>query len=347
MHLDGGDFLSDREGYRGGMTRNSAQASVTGVAHAVSGVVDTALDRLVVPGFSSIGYAVRRRLPTWPSDPAPGALEGREVVVTGASSGLGTAIAAQLLALGAHVHLVVRDLAKGEATARQLGGSTSVWRCDIADLDSVRTLAADLTASGGRLGGIVHNAGALPPERAESAQGHELTMALHVLGPVLMTELLLPVMRGEQARVVLVTSGGMYTQPLPVDDPEYRLGRYAGATAYARSKRTQVELLPVLNRRWAEAGATVHAMHPGWAATPGVSESLPGFERVTRPILRDVAAGADTATWLLAVDPHPPAGGLWHDRRRRPTSVLPRTRPSAEQRERMWRWVARSVGVAP
>jgi NAD(P)-dependent dehydrogenase (short-subunit alcohol dehydrogenase family) len=327
------------------MTPQPSKTRQERVAGAVGAVVDTALDRLVLPGFSSIGYAVRRRLPTWPADPPPDALAGREVVVTGASSGLGTETAAQLLALGAHVHLVVRDEAKGHETARALGGPTTVWRCDIADLDSVRQLTRDLLGSGARLHGVVHNAGALPPERAESPQGHELAMALHVLGPVLMTELLLPAMAGEQARVVFVTSGGMYTHSLPVDDPEYRQGTYAGATAYARSKRTQVELLPELGRRWSGGGAAVYATHPGWAATPGVSESLPGFERVTRPILRDVAAGADTTTWLLAVDPRPAGGGLWHDRRQRPTSVVPWTRPSEAERRRMWAWAAAATGL--
>ncbi len=312
----------------------------------VSAGVDTVLDRLVVPGFSSIGYAVRRRLPTWPDDPAPGALAGRQVLVTGATSGLGTETARQLGVLGAHAHLVVRNRELGQQVAAELPGPSTVWRCDVSDLDSVRALAADLTQAGVHLAGVVHNAGALPPERTESAQGHELTMALHVLGPVLMTELLSPSFEPD-ARVVLVTSGGMYTQPLPVEDPEYLRGEYAGATAYARSKRTQVELLPALDARWSGRGARTYATHPGWAATPGVSQSLPGFERVMRPILRDVASGTDTTTWLVATQPRPAGGGLWHDRRQRPSSVLPTTRTTPAQRERMWAWVAGELGLDP
>ena len=88
------------------------------VLSALSGVLDTALDRTVVPGFSKIGYAVRRRLPSWPADPRPGSLVGKHVVVTGATSGLGTATAHQLSDLGAHVHLVVRNAEKAEKVAR-------------------------------------------------------------------------------------------------------------------------------------------------------------------------------------------------------------------------------------
>ena len=298
-------------------------------------LTDSALDRTVAPGYSRLGLAVRTRLPGWPADPAPGSLAGRHVLVTGATSGLGTATADGLAALGAHVHVVVRDPAKAAAT---LDPEYSVWRCDVADLDDVRRFADEVVSSGLRFSGLVHNAGAMPPRRTESAQGHELTMAVHVLGPVAMTEALRPVLE-PRSRVVLVTSGGMYAQSLRDDDPEYVDGEYSPTTAYARSKRAQVELLPVLQRRWPDLD--VHASHPGWADTPGVQESLPRFRALTRPVLRDAAEGADTTVWLLAADPAPEPGRLWHDRRPRPTSHLARTRPTERQRQRLWDWVAR------
>ena len=309
--------------------------------------LDTALDRTVVPGFSKIGYAVRRRLPTWPADPAIGALAGRHVAVTGATSGLGTATARQLSDLGAHVHLIVRNTDKAVDIAAQLRGPSTTWKCDIGDLDSVRECAAQILAEGPSLDGLVHHAGAMPPERAESPQGHELSMSIHVLGPVLLTELLRPAMAGRDARVVMVTSGGMYAQKLPVDDPDYTSGEYSGSTAYARSKRTQVELLPLLTTRWAADGISVYAMHPGWAATPGVSDSLPGFDKVMGPVLRTVDTGADTTTWLVASQPRPRGGGLWMDRRERPTSYLPRTKPTSDERRRIWEWTADALDLTP
>lgn len=321
-------------------------ATVTGMSPLplpVARGVDTLLDRTVVPGFTRLGPAVRRRLPTWPDDPRPGVLAGRTAAVTGATSGLGLATAEGLARLGAHVRLVVRDTDRGERVRQQLvrdvpGAVATVDRCDVADLDDVRRFAAELDAD--RVDVLVHNAGALPAERTESPQGHELTMAVHVLGPVLMTELLRDRMARRDARVVLVTSGGMYAQPLRADDPAYTCGRYSGTTAYARSKRAQVELLPVLAARWAAERISVHATHPGWADTPGVVESLPGFHRLTGPLLRDPAEGADTTVWLAATEPTPPSGRLWHDRRDRPTHLLPRrTRTDAAERDRMWSWV--------
>ena len=310
--------------------------------------VDTLMNRLVAPGFTVLGPAVRRHLPTWPADPGPGALTGRVAAVTGASSGLGLATVEGLARLGAEVHLVVRDVEKGERVrseilARVPGATLVVDRCDVADLDDVRRFVRE--AGLDRLDVLVHNAGAMPPERTESPQGHEMTMALHVLGPVLMTELLRPALAGRAGRVIFVTSGGMYTQVLRADDPEYLKGDYSPTTAYARSKRAQVELMPALARRWGGDGVFVGSTHPGWADTPGVTTSLPTFHKLTKPLLRDADGGAETTVWLSAVQPVPETALLWHDRRDRPTHMLRKTRTGEAEKERAWAWVLDALGI--
>jgi NAD(P)-dependent dehydrogenase (short-subunit alcohol dehydrogenase family) len=310
--------------------------------------VDTLMDRTVAPGFTRIGPAVRSRLPGWPADPAPDALAGRTAAVTGATSGLGLATAEGFVRLGAAVHLVVRDEEKGARVRQQLeaavpGAQVTVDRCDVSDLEDVRRFAAEVDLD--RLDVLVHNAGSMSATRTESPQGHELSMSLHVLGPVLMTELLRPVLTGHDARVIFVTSGGMYGQALRADDPEYLRGEYSPTTSYARSKRAQVELLPVLAEHWSSDRIGVHATHPGWADTPGVVESLPKFHRLTGPLLRDAAGGADTTVWLAATTPQPRSGELWHDRRSRPTHLLRRTRTSDTERDTMWAWVREQTGL--
>ncbi len=315
----------------------------------LSRAVDTALDRTVVLGYAAPGHAIRQLLSTWPEDPAPDALQGKHVIVTGATSGLGTRTATDLAALGAHVHLLVRDPARAAEVGRSIEslgrGAHSIWRCDLADLESVLACAAQLRAAVPALHAIVHNAGILPATRQTDSTGHELTMGVHVLGPILLTEELLPALGGQAARVIFVTSGGMYAQALELDDLDYHDQPYRGSMAYARSKRAQVELLPVLQRRWAPRGLAVYATHPGWAASPGVTTSLPVFAKVTAPVLRRGEAGVDTTTWLVAVEPRPAGGGLWHDRRQRPTSYLRRTRPTEAQRRRLWEWVATETGI--
>lgn len=329
------------------MTRPAAEGERT----AGTAAVDTVLDRSVVGGYSRWGLALRRRLSGWPEDPPADALTGRTAIVTGANSGLGAAAAAGLARLGAHVHLAVRHREKGAAAAAELVADLpearlSVWRCDVSDLDDVSRFTAEFAAEVPRLDVVVHNAGVMPKERTESAQGHELTLATHVLGPLRMTEDLLPELTaGQNGRVILVTSGGMYTQRLPADDVEYRDSEYKGATAYARTKRIQVALLPILAERWSDAGVSVYGMHPGWADTPGVAGSLPGFRRLTRPLLRDPAEGADTTVWLAAASPRPPSGLLWHDRRPRSPHYLSRTRHSEVERRAVWAECAAAAGL--
>ena len=103
--------------------------------------IDTALDRTVAPGYTRLGPAIRRRLPTWPADPSPDALVGRTAAVTGATGGLGVATVEGLAKLGAAVRLVVRDVEKGERVRSEIlgrvrGAEITVDRCDLGDLDT-------------------------------------------------------------------------------------------------------------------------------------------------------------------------------------------------------------------
>jgi dehydrogenase/reductase SDR family member 12 len=313
-------------------------------------LIDTVLDRTVVLGYSRIGYRLRQH--GWSRiDPPPDALRDRTAVVTGANSGIGKAIAAGLAALGGTVVMTVRDQERGEQAraeiaATQPNANLQVAVCDVTDLAAVRTLAAELTSRLSQLDVIVHNAGVLPATRTETDDGHEITLATHVLGPALLTEQLAPLLaNSNDARVILMSSGGMYLQPLPADDPEYRDGHYRGATAYARTKRIQVALTRILADRWALQRISVYCMHPGWVDTPGVADALPGFRKLTSPILRSPAQGADTAVWLAATTPTPPTGRFWHDRRARAEHYLPCTRESDHDRQLLWRYCAQAIGI--
>lgn len=309
-------------------------------------LLDKLADRSVVFGYSKLGFLLRRR---WFDDLAPDASTGKVVLVTGASSGLGEATAAGVAALGATAVLVVRNAERGERTRADIlrqvpEANLAVAVCDVADLDDVRRFADEVLHRWPTIDAVVHNAGTLPAKRTESPQGHELTLATHVLGPLLLTERLRPALaRSAGARVILMSSGGMYSQGVPAD-VEYREGRYRGAVAYARTKRLQVAFTPLLARRYAADRITVHALHPGWADTPGVAGSLPGFHRITGPLLRTPAEGADTAVWLAATRPAPPSGRFWHDRRQRPTHYLPWRGDDPQAVHRAWTQCWAAVG---
>ena len=290
----------------------------------LTGVLDAALDRSIVLGYSKIGSGVRRRW--WPADPPVKAMAGKRVVVTGATAGLGEAMAKSFAELGATVHLLGRNQEKVKHSAGvlrgEVPGSVVIDEvCDVGDLEAVRAWTDDLSRRIDSLHGLVHNAGVMPKQRGETPQGHELQLACHVLGPQVMIEGLLPLLRNANgASVVFVTSGGMYSAPLSADDLESARGAYDGVRVYARTKRMQVVLADAWAQRLASADVRVESMHPGWAATPGVAEALPTFQKLTGPLLRDAADGADTAVWLVATRPPSRPPHFWHDRAQRPTT---------------------------
>lgn len=311
-------------------------------------LIDKGLDLTVVGGFSRIGYVVRRR--GW-RDLEPGALEGRLVVITGPTSGLGFAAAVAMRRLGASLVLVGRDggrLARTSASLRAdraNGGDLVEVVADMGDLDAVEAATSSIRALGAPVHALVHNAGALDGTRGVSPQGIEQTIATHVVGPHLMTSTLLSAT--EVARVITVSSGGMYASSLPDlssgGSLEMPADRYDGTKQYSIAKRAQV----TLNELWAERvpGTWFGAMHPGWADTPGVRSSIPGFAKVTGPILRTAEQGADTIVWLVATDEALPTGRFWSDRAERPVHRVPGTRgadtPAA--RAALWDWCDQAI----
>ncbi|MDJ0855232.1 MAG: SDR family NAD(P)-dependent oxidoreductase [Desulfobacterales bacterium] len=295
-------------------------------------------DRLVIPGmagFTRLGYRLGRR--RWPLAPRP--LTGRRILLTGGTSGIGLAAAHQFLTLGADLTLVGRDPDKTAAIVRGLRRQSpaAVVDFEIADLSrlaAVRDLARRLRQRGGPIHVLINNAGALFNRRDDTPEGFERTLATDLLSPYLLTRLLLPALAATPgARIVNVSSGGMYTQKIHPDDLNYNRGVYDGPTAYARAKRGLVILSEVWAADLRERHVAVHAMHPGWVDTPGLQSSLPGFYRLVRPLLRTPDEGADTITWLAA---SPVAGrtrGLfWLDRTPRTTHILPGTRETPAER---------------
>ena len=258
------------------------------------------------------------------------------MLVTGATSGLGLAAAEGFARLGARVWLLARDRLRGaqaRATVvdRSGGAEVHVGICDLSDLGSVREFAASFRAQTPRLDVLVNNAGVLANTRTLSADGIELTFATNVVGPFLLTNLLIPLLQQERSLAdcqrVLRRD---YTQRIRVDDLQMASANYDGTTAYARAKRAQVILTDLWAERLRGSGVVVQAMHPGWADTPGVRASLPRFYTVTKPFLRTPEQGADTILWLgAAPEPGHSSGKFWHDRVARPTHLLPRTRETA------------------
>jgi dehydrogenase/reductase SDR family protein 12 len=299
------------------------------------------LDRMVLPGalgFTRFGYERRRK--TW--RPISESLEGRTAVITGATSGLGRVVAEQLSGLGARVVLVGRSLEKLERAAEEIVESTgnrdaAVEKADLGLMSEVRSLAHRLLRNEKVIHILVNNAAVLPVEKSQTTEGLETAFATDLMSPYLLTRLLIPRLReSAPARIINVSSGGMYLSGIDPDQLENPEGRYDGARAYARAKRG----LMILTELWAaelqDSGVVVNAMHPGWADTPGVQDSLPGFHKLTRLVLRTPEQGADTIVWLAAAtEAGNVSGKLWLDREPHLAAILPGTEGDPEQRAQL------------
>jgi dehydrogenase/reductase SDR family protein 12 len=309
-------------------------------------IVDEALEATVVGSFSRLGYVVRERVGHWTDPPS---MEGKVALVTGATSGLGLAIATRLAGLGAGIRFLARDSKRAAAASSSITSATgnpdvSYGIADLSDLASVRSFSTSFRSAEARLDVIIHNAGALSRNYQTSRDGIEVTVATQLVAPFLLTTELLPLLSASTpSRVITVSSGGMYAERFDLAQLEMTPETYNGVTAYARAKRAQVVLNHEWARRQSHAGIVFHSMHPGWADTPGIQASLPAFHRLMGPLLRSPDEGADTAVWLAASRQGASGSGcFWHDRRRRWEHKLPwtRTADTVAERDQLWDWCA-------
>ena len=196
-------------------------------------------------------------------------LDGKTMLVTGATDGLGKLTAKALAGQGATVLLHGRDQAKGEAGLAELKAATGnqkleFHRADLALLAEVRGLAQAVLARHDRLDVLVNNAGVAlfgDKPRQVSRDGLELHFQVNYLAPFLLTHLLLPAIRASApARIVNVSSIGQG----PIDFDDVQLERsYSGLDAYRQSKLAQVMFTIDLAERLKGTGVTVTALHPG------------------------------------------------------------------------------------
>jgi NAD(P)-dependent dehydrogenase (short-subunit alcohol dehydrogenase family) len=191
-------------------------------------------------------------------------LDEQTILVTGATDGLGRAVAGRLAAAGAALLLHGRDPQRLDEAAEAIGAART-YRADFASLDQVRAMAGEVLDSERTLDALVNNAGigtTLPGdgERMESQDGHELRFQVNYLAHYLLTRELLPLIAGSApARIVNVCSAGQ--MPIDFEDPMLEHG-YSGTRAYCQSKLAQVMLTIDLAEELSDARVTVNCLHP-------------------------------------------------------------------------------------
>lgn len=300
------------------------------------GLGDILLDASIFGSFDRGGFARHRRL--FGADDLSVDLTRKVAIVTGANSGIGRETTRYLAGRGATVWMFCRSVERAETARAELRAENAavdlgIRVVDMADQKSIRKAVSGIKD----VDILVHNAGLLVDRKVTSVDRFELTLATHVLGPHLLTKLLRPTLR-PGARVIWVSSGGMYTVKLDVsaifrpDDP------FDGVKAYARCKRAQVVLSEMWAKELERSRVHVHAMHPGWADTPAVQHSLPRFWSLMKGRLRTPAEGADTVCFLAAgAAAGRTSGQFWFDRAAKPTHMLPWTKEPWTEREALWK----------
>jgi NAD(P)-dependent dehydrogenase (short-subunit alcohol dehydrogenase family) len=263
--------------------------------------------------------------------------------VTGATSGLGEALATRLTATGARVFLGARTTDSGQAAAARIrarvpGAELEVLAADLSEMAQVRAFAAQLMQATNRLDGLILNAGEARPARELTGEGLETNLATNYLSGFLLTHLLLGLLRASAPARVVTIASSQHARVTHLDFPALATGADPGRGGrYAASKLCTVLFTTELARRLHGSGLTVNAADPGFVCS-GLGRHATGpfrmFLTATRPF-QDSPQKAATTPMRLASSPDAPATSGGYYSRCRPGKTSPLARDSTAARE-LW-----------
>jgi NAD(P)-dependent dehydrogenase (short-subunit alcohol dehydrogenase family) len=245
---------------------------------------------------------------------------GKVVIVTGSSSGIGYEAARVLANKGAETIIAVRNLDKGNDAARKIrsqnaGVIVNVMKLDLADLDSVNRFVEDFRGKFSRLDRLINNAGVMIPPYSKTTDGFELQFGTNHLGHFALTARLITLLQLTQnARIVNVSSSAHRVGRIDFDDLTWEKRTYKPWRAYGDSKIANLYFTYELDRRLKASGSTliVTAAHPGWTATElqrhtGATQFFNGF------FAQDISMGA-LPTLRAAYDEYSTGGEFYGPR---------------------------------
>lgn len=278
-------------------------------------------------------------------------LQGRRILVTGATNGIGLEASLVLAAAGAELILVGRDPQRTEVARKAVQERAKVevvgMLCDFASQASIRSFAADFSARYDRLHVLVNNAGTVNSERRVTEDGIEATFAVNHLGYFLLTQLLLErVKAGAPARIINVSSTGHYKGTMDFEDLGFEKN-YDIMAAYNRSKLGNVLFTRSLAQKLEGTGVTVTTLHPGvvatniWSGAPGWAAPLLWLAKL---VMLSPAQGAGTITYLAASPEVEGKTGFYFDKNRikRPSKLA----LDDALAERLWTESERLTGLS-
>lgn len=236
-------------------------------------------------------------------------LQGKHVLITGPTAGIGYTTALALAAQGATLTLLCRSTEKGAALAAEItaagGAAPTVVAMDMASLASVRQAAEECLALGRPIDVLLNNAGVVNTSRKTTVDGFEETLAVNHFAPFLLTGLLLPAIQDVPgARIVNVASAAhAFARNMGFDDLHAEQG-YKTFREYGRSKLANILFTRSLAQRLADHPVTVNSLHPGAVSTSlgtqngGVMSKI--LPLILKPFFRSPEKGAETSIYLCS-----------------------------------------------
>lgn len=238
-------------------------------------------------------------------------LHGKSIILTGASAGLGVETCRALVARGAHVTGMVRDVAKGRRAtadvskaAAAVGGGFELVTGDLASLASIRACAADLIKRGRPLDLIIANAGVMACPQGKTEDGFETQFGTNHIGHFVLVNSLVPLLK-RGSRIVNLSSGGHRFSDVNLDDPGFGTTPYDPFVAYGRSKTANILFSVGLDRRLSGRGIRAAAVHPG------VIQTELGRHMTQDMIARITSAGGGSAAFVFKSVPQGAATSVW------------------------------------
>jgi NAD(P)-dependent dehydrogenase (short-subunit alcohol dehydrogenase family) len=258
-------------------------------------------------------------------------LQGKRILVTGASAGLGIETARSLAAHGAHVVGAARDLKKAEAATSQVrkdaatgGGRFELVELDLGNLKSVRACADQLLAKGEPFDVVIANAGVMATPFGHTADGFETQFGTNHLGHFVLVNRIASLLRRGGRLINLSSSGHRYSN-VDLEDPNFERTPYEPFVAYGRSKTANILFAVAFDKRHRERGIRAAAVHPGGIRTELGRHVDPGrLDKVVEEINQQLAAqgqgpfqwktipqGAATSVWAGVVASGDEIGGRY------------------------------------
>jgi NAD(P)-dependent dehydrogenase (short-subunit alcohol dehydrogenase family) len=258
-------------------------------------------------------------------------LQGKRILVTGVSAGLGVETARSLAAHGAHVVGAARDVIKAEAAAAQVrqdaaahGGSFELVTLDLASLKSVRACAAELIAKGAPFDLVIANAGVMATPFGHTADGFETQFGTNHLGHFVLINRIAPLMR-VGSRLINLSSSGHRFANVDLQDPNFEHTPYEPFVGYGRSKTANILFAVAFDQRHRERGVRAAAVHPGGIQTElgrhiGHSQIETMIDQINKQQAaqgkapfewKTIPQGAATSVWAGIVAPADEIGGRY------------------------------------